>query len=122
MFESVQLKGMVRLNSIAKHVSTGSLQAAKMSSLASGLSMEINQIGERGVRLCSIAGGIDLGLFDNLNAQFAANSITGNVVSDIPSIKLSTDGQYDFKAQIGSGGPPITISSVRGGIRLHKLF
>lgn len=115
-------EGMVRLNSIAGKVSTGPLQAAEFSSLASGLSMEINQIGERGVRLSSIIGGIELGLSDNLNAQFVASSIIGNVVSDIPSVKLSTDGQMDFKAQVGSGGPPITISSVRGGIRLDKLF
>ena len=114
-------EGMVRLNSIAGPVSTGSLQSAEMSSLARGLSMEIKQIGERGVRLSSITGGIELALSDNFNAQFVANSVVGNVVSDIPSIKLSTDGRSDFEAQIGSGGPVITISSVRGGIRLRKL-
>lgn len=114
-------EGMVRLNSIAGNVSTGTLQAAEMSSLAHGLSMEIKQIGERGVRLRSIMGGIELALSDNLNAQFVANSVVGNVVSDTPNIKLLTDGRSDFEAQIGSGGPVITISSVRGGIRLRKL-
>jgi DUF4097 and DUF4098 domain-containing protein YvlB len=114
-------EGMVRLESIAGHVSTGSLQTAEMSSLASGLSMEIKQIGKRGVRLSSITGSVELALSDNLNAQFEASSVVGNVVSDIPSIKLSTDGRSDFEAQIGSGGPVITISSVRGGIRLRKL-
>lgn len=114
-------EGMVRLESIAGHVSAGSLQAAEMSSLARGLSVQINQIGERGVRLSSITGGIELGLTDNLNAQFVASSVVGNVVSDIPSIKISSDGHSDFEAQIGSGGPRITISSVMGGIRLHKL-
>ena len=114
-------EGMVRLNSIAGHVSTSSLQAAEMSSLAGGLSMEIKQIGERGLRLSSIVGGIELALSNNLNAQFDANSVIGNVVSDIPTIKLLTEGRSDFAAQIGSGGPVITISSVRGGIRLRKL-
>jgi len=114
-------EGMVRLNSIAGNVSTGPLQAAEMSSLGSGLSMEINQLGERGVRLSSIVGGIELALSDNLNAQFVANSVIGNVVSDIPNIKLLTDGRSDFEAKIGSGGPVITTSSVRGGIRLRKL-
>jgi len=114
-------EGMVRLNSIAGKVSTGPLQAAEMSSLASGLSMEIDQVSQRGVRLSSIVGGVELGLSDNLNAQFRANSIIGNVVSDIPSVKLITDGRSDFQAQIGSGGPAISVSSVRGGIRLRKL-
>jgi hypothetical protein len=114
-------EGMVRLESIAGHVSTSSLQSAEMSSLAEGLSMEIKQIGERGLRLSSIVGGIELALSDNLNAHFEASSIVGNVLSDIPTVKISTDGRSDFEAQIGSGGPPITISSVRDGIRLRKL-
>jgi hypothetical protein len=115
-------EGMVRLNSIAGHVSAGPLQAAEMSSLASGLSVQINQIAERGVNLSSIVGGIELSLSDRLNAQFVANSIIGNVVSDAPNIKSSTEGRSDFEAQVGSGGPRITISSVRGGIRLYTLF
>ena len=45
-----------------------------MSSLARGLSIEIKQIGECGVRLSSIVGRIELALSDNLNAQFVANS------------------------------------------------
>lgn len=114
-------EGMVRLNSIAGKVSTGPLQAAEMSSLAGGLSMEIKQLGERGVRLSSIVGGIELALSDNLNAQFEANNIIGNVVSDSPNIKLLTDRRFEFEAQIGSGGPLISISSVKGGIRLSKL-
>jgi hypothetical protein len=115
-------EGMVRLNSIAGRVSAGPLQAAEMSSLASGLYVQINQIAERGVTLSSIVGGIELSLSDRLNAQFVANSIIGNVISDHPGIKLSTEGRSDFEAQIGSGGPRITISSVRGGIRLYTLF
>jgi hypothetical protein len=71
-----------------------------------------------GVRLSSITGSVELALSDNLNAQFEASSIVSNVLSDIPKVKLSTDGRSDFEAQIGSG---ITISSVRGGIRLRKL-
>jgi hypothetical protein len=114
-------EGTVHLESIAGHVSTGSLQSAEMSSLAEGLSMEIKQIGERGVRLSSVVGGIELALSDNLNAQFEASSIVGNVISDIPSVRLVTDRRSDFEARIGSGGPLITISSVRGGIRLRKL-
>ena len=114
-------EGMVHLNSIAGHVSTSSLEDAEMSSLAGGLSMEIKQIGQRGLRLSSIVGGIELALSDDLNAQFQASSIIGNVVSDIPNVKLATDGRSDYEAQIGSGGPAINISSVRGGIRLRKL-
>jgi hypothetical protein len=43
------------------------------------------------------------------------------VISDIPNVKLSSDGQSDFETQIGSGGTVIPISSVRAGIRLRKL-
>jgi len=114
-------EGTVRLNSIAGHVNASSLQFAEMSSLAEGLSMEIKQIGKRGLRLSSIVGGVELALSDTLNAQFDASSIIGNVVSDIPNVKVTTVDHYNFAAQIGSGGPAINISSVRGGIRLRKL-
>ena len=114
-------EGMVRLNGIAGRVSTGPLQAANMSALASGLSMEINQLGERGVRLSSVEGGIELSLADNLNARFVADSITGNVTSDTADIKIATGGRPYYEAVLGSGGPTITVSSVRGGIRLRKL-
>ena len=115
-------EAMVHLNSIAGHVSANSLQSAEISSLAEGLSMEIKQLGKRGLRLSSIVGGVELALSDNLNAQFEASSVIGNVVSDIPNVKVSTDDQSNvFAAQIGSGGPRINVSSVRGGIRLRKL-
>ena len=114
-------EGMVRLNSIAGHVKTGQLQAVEMTSLARGLSMGVSQIGERGMRLRSITGGIELGISDSLNAQFVANSVIGNVVSDTPTIKIVNNGRSDYEALIGSGGRRISISSVVGGIRLHKL-
>ena len=117
-------EGMVRLESIAGHVRTGSVQAAEMSSLAQGLSMEINEIGERGVHLSSVVGGIELGLSNNLNAEFVADRVDGNVISDIPNIKIVTivtDGRSNYEARIGSGGQRITISIVKGGIRLRKL-
>ena len=101
-------------------VSSGANQCQHRKAL--GYRKSSKEIGERGVRLSSITGGIELGLSDNLNAQFVADSIVGNVISHIPNIKILTDGQSDFEAQIGSGGHRITISSVRGGIRLHKLF
>ena len=117
-------EGMVRLESIAGHVTTGALQAAEMSSLAEGLSMELDEIGERGVHLSSVVGGIELRLSNNLNAAFVADTVVGNVTSDIPTVKIVTivtDGRSDYEARIGSGGPRITISSVRGGVRLRKL-
>lgn len=117
-------EGMVRLESIAGHVSAGPLQAAEMSSLAQGISMELDEIGERGVHLSSVVGGIELRLSNNLNAEFVADRVVGNVISDIPNIKIVTivtDGRSDYEARIGSGGHRITISVVRGGIRLRKL-
>ena len=59
-----------------------------------------------------------------INAEFAAERVVGNVVSDIPNVKIVTivtDGRSDYEARIGSGGHRITISSVRGGVRLRKL-
>ena len=116
------IDGMVRLDSIAGHVSAGPVRTADISSLAQGLSMQIDDIGERGVRVSSVIGRIELRLSDRLNAQFVARSIDGNVVSDSPAIAIRTrNGPENCEAQIGSGGPAITVSSVRGNIRLRKI-
>ena len=115
------IDGVLRLNSIAGHVTIGKLRSAEIQSLAKGLSMEIIQIGERGVHVSSITGGIDLGVSNNLNAELIARNIIGNVQSDAPDIRISTTGHSDYDALIGSGGDRLQISSVVGGIHIYRL-
>lgn len=69
--------------------------------------MEVKQIDKR-ARLSSTTPSSSW-LCQYLEHTILADSIVGNVDTDIPNIKLSTDGQSDFEVQIGSGEPVITI-------------
>ena len=43
-----------------------------------------------------------MALSDNLNAQFEASGIVVNVLSDIPAVKLSTDGRSMLRGMFAS--------------------
>jgi putative adhesin len=115
------LDGMLRLNSIAGKVTVADVQAAEMSSLAQGISIAIHRVGEAGLHLSSIMGEVELRVSSDLNAEFSASSIIGNVVSDDGNVKISTLGEFNYEARIGSGGNRITVSSVRGDIHLRRI-
>jgi len=114
------IDGMVPLDGVAGHVEVDELRAAKMSSLAGGLTTTITGVGERGIRISSVTGGIDLGVRSGLNADLTVKSIVGRVRSDISENRISSDDDEGYNAVIGSGGPKIVIESVVGAVDIHR--
>ena len=114
------IDGLVRLDGVAGHVEVDELRAAKMSSLAGGLSMTITGVGERGIRVSSVTGGIDLGVRSGLNAELTVKSIVGRVRNDFSDNRTSGDDDEDYHAVIGTGGPKILIESVVGAVDIHR--
>jgi len=112
--------GMVRLESIAGHVVLAGLHAAKMSSLASGLSLTVAGVGERGIRVSSVTGGIDLSLRESVDAELRLRSVIGHVHSEASDIRISSDNGSDYLAVVGSGGNKISIESVVGPVKIHR--
>ena len=112
-------EGMVRLESIAGHVSTGSVQAAKMSSLAQGISMEINEIDERGVRVSNVNGHCYLQLASDLNAELNISNTTG-VFNKVAGLALHKAG-VSYSGRLGSGGPRVIVSNVTGVVVLRRI-
>jgi DUF4097 and DUF4098 domain-containing protein YvlB len=80
----------------------------------------IKQLGERGLSLSGINGGIELQLGNDLNADLNATGINGQVNSEISSVTVSKD-HSTYRARIGQGGSPITLSGINGGVRLTSL-
>jgi len=113
------IDGMLRLEGIAGHVAVKEIRAAKLSSLAGGLTTTIAGVNERGIRISSVTGGIDLGVRGGLNADLTVKSIVGRVRSDVSDGRGSGDDDEDFHAVIGSGGPKILIDSVVGAVDIH---
>jgi hypothetical protein len=114
------IDGMVRLDGIAGHVAVDELRAAKMSSLAGGLTMTVASVGDRGIRISSVTGGIDMGVRTGVNADVTVKSIVGRVRSDVSDARVSSNDDDDFHAAIGTGGPKIVIESVVGAVDIHR--
>jgi len=113
------IDGMLRLNSIAGQVTVAQVQAAEISSLANGLTIGLAQPGEQGIRISSITGGIDLSVGYSVNTNIVVTSLRGEIQNDAPDASVTKMGQSGFNILIGSGGKPISVSSIEGGIRIH---
>jgi hypothetical protein len=113
--------GFVRLESIAGHVRVSELHAARMSSLAGGLEITVAEVGERGIRVSSITGSIDLGLRAGVNAELDVKSLIGSIHSHGSEVRVtSDDDDSDYHAVIGSGGGKILIESIVGPVDIHQ--
>jgi DUF4097 and DUF4098 domain-containing protein YvlB len=113
-------EGMVRLESIAGHVAVTELRAASMNSLAGGLRMSIAGVGERGIHISSVTGGIDMDVRKGVDAELMLKSVVGHVRSDTSDVSISEGGDSDYQAVIGSGGSKILIESVVGGVDIRR--
>jgi hypothetical protein len=112
-------EGMVRLESIAGHVRTGFVQAAEMSSLARGISVDINNLGAHGVRVSNVNGDAYLQLASDLNAQLSISNTT-SVSNKIAGLALDKVGD-SYSGRVGSGGPRIVVTNVTGTVVLQRM-
>jgi hypothetical protein len=111
--------GLVRLDSIAGHVEAVELREAKISSLAKGLNMTVSALGDRGITVSTVTGGIDLGVRAGVNATLVVRSLAGRFQNDLAGVEPFLDGGQDHRAVLGRGGGKIEIDRVVGNLRIH---
>ncbi|HVS80712.1 MAG TPA: hypothetical protein VHE60_03170 [Pyrinomonadaceae bacterium] len=93
--------------------------SAEISGINGGISVGLRQLGERGARLSSVNGNIELRLTNDLNADLVARGMNGRLSSEIPAVTVDSDEHGSrYSAHIGNGGAPITISGINGNVRL----
>lgn len=109
--------GPVRLDSIAGRVTLSGVRAARLSSLAGGLSMALAQNGTRDIQVSSVVGPVDVKFPRGAGADVRISSVQGRIGSDWPEVSGSNGLAY----RIGAGGPDVTISSVIGPVRLIRF-
>ena len=92
-----------------------------VTSVSGGVYATLVNLSPQGIRIRSVSGSIELGFKSDFNADFSADSITGQVHLDVPNVtRESEENSPNVRARIGAGGTPITISSVSGSIRLTR--
>ena len=92
-----------------------------LSGINGRVSMTIARLGEQGIKVSGINGGVELNFTDELNADLNVTGINGNVDSE--NFPLTMQGKiepHNFRAKIGSGGSPITVSGVNGKVKLGR--
>ena len=107
------VSGNVRLNQV-----NGSLEVL---SVSGGVSATLASLSLQGIQIRSVSGSVEIGFKNEVNADFNAQHVSGEVYFDVPNvIRDSDEKSSNVRARIGAGGTPITISSVSGNIRLTR--
>lgn len=111
-----------RVNSISGDVSLGQVNGSlDVSSVSGGLNTTLVSLSPQGIHIRSVSGSIEIKFKSDVNADFSAEHINGQVYLDVPNVtRDSEEKSSNVRARIGGGGTPITISSVSGNIRLTR--
>ncbi len=111
--------GFLRLGWIEGAVRIERAQAAEISWIEGGLSLNVAEINSPGIKINYIEGGVELGVKKNLNANLEINS--SKVQIDIPSIQSSSSGRKNHQFQLGTGGESISISNIENGVKVRGI-
>lgn len=111
-----------RLNSVSGNVDLGHVNGSlDVTSVSGGVKAGIMSLTPQGIHINSVSGSIEIGFKSEVNADFTAENISGQVYLDVPNVsRQSEERSSNVRARIGAGGTPIKISSVSGSIRIIR--
>lgn len=114
------ITGSLRLEAIAGEVSLARVHSARISSLARGLSIGIGQPRGQGIEISAIVGGVDFKVAADVDASLNVGNLIGEIENEATDVSVTQTGQSHFQVIIGSGGTPISVSAIRGGIKIQR--
>jgi len=111
-----------RVNSISGNLSLGQLNGSlEVTSVSGSLRVVLVSLSPQGIHIKSVSGSIEISFQGEINADFNAESVSGQVYLNVPNvIRESEENSSHVRARIGAGGTPIKILSVSGNIRLKQ--
>jgi len=111
-----------RVNSVSGNVGLGQVNGSlEVSSVSGGVHSTLLSLSPQGIRINNVSGSIEIGFKSDVNADFRAENVSGQVYLDVPNVtRDSEEKSSNVRARIGGGGIPITISIVSGNIRLTR--
>ena len=119
------VNGLVKIGEVARSVKVSDVNGsvavgqalgyAEAKSINGDLSMTLSRLDARGLTIKSINGRIDVRFADAQNADLQVDHINGGVDVDVPNLTFKKwTGRSKFRAQLGAGGSPITLSDING--------
>lgn len=111
-----------RVNSISGSLRLGQVNGSlDVSSVSGALNATLVSLSPQGIHIKSVSGSVEIGFKSDINADFTAEHVSGEVYLDVPNVTRDSEAKSpNVRARIGAGGTPITISSVSGSIRLTR--
>jgi hypothetical protein len=112
----------VRVSSVSGNVRLGEVNGAlNVSSVSGGVKTTLVSLSPEGIRINSVSGSVVIAFKSDINAEFSATGISGQVYLDVPNvIRESEEKSPNVRARIGGGGTSITVTSVSGNVRLTR--
>ena len=112
----------VRVSSVSGNVRLGEVNGAlNVSSVSGGVKTTLVSLSPEGIRINSVSGSVEIAFKSDINAEFSATGISGQVYLDVPNvIRESEEKSPNVRARIGAGGTSITVTSVSGNVRLTR--
>ena len=111
-----------RVKSISGNLGLGQVNGSlEISSVSGGLHATLTSLSPQGIHIRSVSGSVEIGFKSDINADFNAESVSGEVYLNVPNVTRENEERSSHvRARIGAGGTPISISSVSGNIRLKQ--
>ena len=120
-FITGDIDGAVEVTGVNGRVQVGSaVGTALFKGINGNMVVGLKSIGQEGVTLSGINGNIELKLGADVNADFDARGMNGQVVSDLPNISIDKEKRGKVWARIGTGGSGITAKGINGNIRFTR--
>jgi len=112
----------VRVSSVSGNVGLGQVTGSlNVSSVSGGVKTTLVSLTPEGIRINSVSGSVEIAFKSDINADFSAQGITGQIYLDVPNvIRESEENSHNVRARIGAGGTSITVTSVSGNVRLTR--
>ncbi|MGI9105531.1 MAG: HEAT repeat domain-containing protein [Pyrinomonadaceae bacterium] len=117
-----ELDGSIRLKDISGSVGVAQAAgSAEVSGVSGSVTLKMARLSASGVSVQNVSGKVSLRFTDDVHADLQTSGITGKVYVEVPDVAVQGEmSRADFRARIGKGGPPLTISDVTGSVRLGR--
>jgi hypothetical protein len=118
-----EIDGSIHLNGLSwkaeMSLAAGQIEISRVSGTAV---IRVTKLDEQGINISNVSGKVELLAPAELNANIDVNGNQGKVIIGLPhKIQEGTLNGLKFRAQIGSGGAPISISNIMGTVSLRQL-
>jgi len=121
-FTTGDIDGAVEVTGVNGRVQIGSAVGTGLFKGINGnVVVGLKKIDQEGVTLSGINGNIELQLGADVNADFDARGMNGQVISDLPNVSIDKEKRGKYWARIGTGGAGITAKGINGNIRFTRV-